>query len=166
MLHKLRFVLAGILIIVVNQAVTFAVSAHMPDALLAAGTTRFATAAVGHSVVAQVITTGVGFVDVTGVTKFITIPSGQTADVMVIFCAEIFSTTAVNAKVRALIRDVAIDPDYVGVDVLKNNTNRCMLFHKDAVSAGSPAIKIQVQPQNGDNVSVSGKSLVVIANLH
>ena len=35
MLHRFRFVIAGIVIILVNQVVTFAVSASMPDALLA-----------------------------------------------------------------------------------------------------------------------------------
>ena len=41
MLHRFRFAIAGIVLILVNQVVTFAVSAHMPNALFPAGTTRY-----------------------------------------------------------------------------------------------------------------------------
>ena len=74
MLHRFRFVIAGILIILINQAVTFAVSASMPTALLPAGSTRYATAA---STSTENVNNLVGWADVPGMTKYITIPSRQ-----------------------------------------------------------------------------------------
>ena len=83
MLHSSRFVIAGLLVVITSAIVSFAVSASMPGALMPAGTTRYAAVYATNEVV---IHGDAGWMDVPGMIKYITIPGGQTADVIVIFC--------------------------------------------------------------------------------
>ena len=108
MLHRFRFVIAGILIVLVNQVVTFAVSASMPTMLFPAGTSRYAAA---YSLVPAGILDTDGWVDLSGMTKYITIPNGHTADVLVHFCGTAQTDSNSTVWVRALIRDVVASPD-------------------------------------------------------
>ena len=43
MLHKFRFVIVSALVVLTSAGVSYAVSASMPNALLPAGTTRYAS---------------------------------------------------------------------------------------------------------------------------
>ena len=164
MLHRLRFVIAGILIILVNQAVTFAVSASMPDALLPSGTTRYATVFATDYVPISYLE---GWVDMPGMVKYITIPSGHTADVIVIFCG----TGGVNIgsawlTTRALIRDAVASPSQFLMTHLVDSTSNCAIFEKSNVSSGSPAVKIQWAVGNPDGATMQSRHMFVIANIH
>jgi hypothetical protein len=162
MLHRFRFVIAGVLIILVNQAVTFAVSASMPSALLSAGTTRYAAAQA--SAIADV-SSSPSFADIPGMTKYITIPGGQTADVMVIFCGEAASGSASQYLVRAQIGGALAVPNWSYMTVGSGYGNSCISFYRLNVPAGNPAVKIQWRAPTS-TVSMAHRSLLVIANIH
>ena len=165
MLHKFRFVIAGILIILVNQVVTFAVSANMPNSLLAAGTTRYAAA----YATSTEYSLSPSWQDMPAMTKYITIPTGQTADVMVIFCGEVWTDSATDMLVRATVRDIVMAPDEI--TLLHQDagaSNRCAVFYKTNVTAGSPPVTIQwfVSGISFPQINVADRSMVVIVNTH
>ena len=141
MLHRFRFVIVGILIILVNQAVTFAVSASMPNALLPDGSTRYAAV----YATSTEFSLSPSWQDMPDMTKYITIPTGQTADVMVIFCGSSFTGEPAYLSVRALIRDVLASPSEFQLQVsdTAGRSSHCAIFLKTNVTAGSPAVKIQ-----------------------
>lgn len=165
MLHKLRFVLAGILIIVVNQAVTFAVSARMQDALLPAGTTRYASAYSGSGD----NTSGMdGWNAIDGMTKYITIPSGKTADVMVIFCGVVDVDATSTVYARALVRNTLASPSsFLLQSGTEDMSSRCAYFQQTNVAAGTPAVTIQWNVSGGiPSASVLNRSMFVVVNIH
>ena len=168
MLHKFRFVIAGILVILVNQLVTFAVSAPMPNALLAAGTTRYATVSATN---ATSIYGDDGWQDVPGMIKYITIPAGKTADVIVIFCGSVttISGTGLPLYARAMIRDVITSPTQVTFSTLNTSeTSNCAIFMSSGVTAGNPAVRIQWDMGGGalDLAGLEARQMFVIVNIH
>ena len=115
MLHKFRFVIMGGLMVFASAAASYAaVSAAMPSALLPAGSTRYATA---QSQTLAFVDPDQGFLDVPGMTKFITIPSGQQGDVMIIYCAEVASSTAPSYYLRAIVGGVLASPGDVQIQL-------------------------------------------------
>ena len=86
MISKTKLIVAGILFLLASVVLNQAVSAAVPDALLPAGTTRYATL---HSEDYFQTIVGGSWVDVNHSTKYITVPGGQTADVMIIACVEL-----------------------------------------------------------------------------
>ena len=83
MLQKLKIPIIIVVTAILTQLAGYAVHAAMPDALLAAGTTRYA--AISYPGV-DIVADYEGWVDMTGMIKYIAIPTGHTADVLVIFC--------------------------------------------------------------------------------
>ena len=166
MLHRFRFVIMGVVIVLASAAASYAaVSAAMPNALLPAGTTRYATVYASDF---RTINTADGWVDMPGMIKYITIPTGQTADVIVIFCG----TGGVNVasgwlNTRATIRDVVAAPTTFLLTDLVGGTSNCGIFQKSNVTAGSPAVKIQwsVDPSAG-SAEIISRHMFVIANIH
>ena len=140
MLHKFRFVIVSALVVLTSAGVSYAVSASVPNALLPAGTTRYAAAFADH---ADAITPADSWVDLPGMTKYITIPTGKTADVMVSFCGTEATSTGGLLWTRALIRDVAASPAGMSLLSSENGSSQCAMFYKTSVTSGSPAVKIQ-----------------------
>ena len=141
MLQKLKIPIIIVVTAILTQLAGYAVHAAMPDALLPAGTTRYATASASS---VEQTTYAAGWLDLPGMTKYITIPTGKTADVIVVFCGEAISDSTDLVSARALIRDVVASPSEV---ILVYDfiywSNRCGVFYKANVAAGSPAVKIQ-----------------------
>ena len=98
-------------------------------------------------------------------TKFITIPSGQQGDVMIIYCAEVASSTAPSYYLRALVGGVLASPGDVQIQLQTPVNNMCVTFYRLNVSAGSPAIKIQWAPVDG-RTEAYHRSMLVIVNTH
>ena len=138
------------------------VSAAVPDALLPAGTTRYAAATASTPIY---IVAADGWKDVTGMTKYITIPGGQTADVFVIFCAGSYSASADRLNLQAYIGGTLAGPGIQVVPLVTTYRNQCALFQRLNVPAGSPAIKIQWK-MNSLDAWMAERSAIVIANLH
>ena len=167
MLHRFRFVIAGILMVLTSAAVSYAVSASMPTALLPAGTTRYATAYRVGTIAEYIPADEDTWTDVLGMTKYITIPKGQTADVMVQFCAMISSTTTSQTPVRATLRDVPGKPGTLWLGMQGWFSNECAIFHWINVTAGSPAIKIQIGLADlGTDMYLDRPTMHVTVNLH
>ena len=140
MLQRFRFVIVSALVILTSAGVSYAVSASMPNALLTAGTTRYATASATNS---ELTYPSDGWVNVPGITKYITIPAGKTADVMVIFCGMAWTSPGDELWTCALIRDVAASPGETLLQTDNNTASQCAMFYKTNVTAGSPAVKMQ-----------------------
>lgn len=165
MLHKLRFVIVSALVILSSAGVSYAVSASRPNALLPAGTTRYATVFDGGF---ASISYNDGWVDMPGMVKYISIPTGQTADVIVIFCGTVGVNTASGwLNVRVLIRDALASPSQALLTHLDDSTSNCAIFEKSNVTAGSPAVKVQweVDP-SANSADVISRQMFVIVNTH
>jgi hypothetical protein len=163
MLHKFRFVIAGVLIILVNQVVTFAVSASMPSALLPAGTTRYAAA---HNNTAYGIDETGDWQDLVGMTKYITIPAGKTADVFVSFCTQLNKVTGSYVHVRGLIRSAVSLPAVQVMELTTQATVHCANFYWTNVAAGQPAIKMQVYVPLATSAQVHNATMFITVNVH
>lgn len=166
MFHGFRSVLIGALMVLASAAASYAaVSAAMPGALLAAGTTRYAAASGDTS---ESVSAGDGWVDIPGMIKYITIPGGMTADVMVTFCGMIrVSTVGTERHVRAMIRDAPASPEryLIKTSDLEWST-QCATYYKTSVTAGSPAVKMQWATGAFGTVEIFWRNMIVVVNLH
>lgn len=165
MLQKLKIPIIILVTAILTQLAGYAVHAAMPDALLPDGSTRYA-AAVSTSV--ENVLLSDGWIDLPGMTKFITIPTGKTADVIVIFCGSSFTGDPAYLSVRALIRDVLASPEAFQLQVSDTvgRSSHCAIFLKTNVASGSPAVKIQWQVTGGKGATVVSRSMLVIVNIH
>jgi hypothetical protein len=165
MLRRFKFVIVGALTVLASAAASYAaVSAAMPEALLPSGTARFATASASSSESIEFLD---GWVDVPGMTKYITIPGGQTADVMVIFCGHVATDTGVELRARAMVRDVLASPSWSPMKYSDNfSASQCVTFSKTNVTAGSPAVKIQWYASGAGAVYIGTRSMILIVNIH
>jgi hypothetical protein len=166
MLQRHRFALLGILVVLTSALVSYAVSAAVPSALLPAGTTRYASA---YATINDGTSGPEGWTSMEGMTKFITIPSGKTADVMVIFCGELNAITGAYVYVRALIRGTAASPSEFQLHTLDDSTpTGCAYFQKSNVTSGSPPVAIQwrVAGAGTPTATVWHRSMFVIVNIH
>ena len=164
MLHRSRSLIAAVLVVITSAIVSYAVSASMPDALLAAGSTRYAAAS---SNTPETIVAADGWEDLPGMTKYITIPSGKTADVMVTFCGEVSADPATVSTARAMVRDALASPTSFTLKVaVVTFSSQCATFYKTNVAAGSPAVKIQWTATGPGTVVMSKRSMIVVVNIH
>ena len=110
-------------------------------ALLPAGTTRYATATYTGP---DAITVPDGWVDLPGMTKYITIPGGHVADVMVTFCGLTAITASACAYCGCLCRDAAglSRTGPIATSNL-NGSSQCASVLQDRRRGGSPAVKVQ-----------------------
>jgi hypothetical protein len=163
MFQKLKIPIIIVATVILTQGAGYAVRAAMPDALLASGTSRYAAA---YATSPQV-TSLAAYSDMPGMTKYVSIPSGKTADVIVIFCGDVATTLNTGLQLRATIRDVPMAPD--PVTLLYSDgaiSNQCAMFQKTNVTAGSPPVKIQWAADGAGPVQVNTRSLFVILNIH
>ena len=163
MFHKFRFVIAGVLFLVASVVLNQAVSAYMPNALLPAGTTRYAAAS---AVSSFTIHDYDAWTDVPGMIKYITIPTGKTADVIVLFCGMQGQNATGTLLARALIRDsLAVPADAMMVNSTTSFSSSCAIFQKSNVTAGSPAVKVQLHSTGGSGTMYT-RQMLVIVNSH
>jgi hypothetical protein len=162
MWHKYRFVIAGLVIILVNQLVSFAVSASRPEAFLPSGTTRYAAAYLSTNY--GLSYTG-NWLDLPGMTKYISIPEGQTADLMIHFCILMTPNTAPHVAVRATVRGQPAKPYWVQFTPSAAQSNMCADFYLTGVTAGQPPVKIQMDVPPG-TINLAEAVMLVTANLH
>jgi hypothetical protein len=166
MFHKFKLAIIGALMVLASAAASYAaVSAAMSDALLPAGSTRFAAA---HATGDTSVEATQGWVDLQGMTKYITIPTGKTADVMVHFCGQVFTQTGGQIWTRVLIRNVVASPSELALPAIANGSTFCSMFYKTNVAAGSPPVKLQwkVAGSPGILASTYARTLFVIVNIH
>jgi hypothetical protein len=171
MLRKFKLVVAGLLVVLVSGVVSYAVSAAVPETLLAAGASRYAVTSVSAD--APVVTTSRSFVDVPGLSTSITIPAGKTGDVIVLFCGEAHSAAG-TVVVRALVGPAAALPTSMtiqeGVAITTGFTSRCANFYKLGVGAGAKTVKMQFRDQAPGMFpypeQLSHRSMIVIVNIH
>ena len=163
-MHR-RFKIPIIIILtaVLTQAAGYAVRAALPEALLTAGSTRYAAAY--YPALYTVSYTG-DWQDLTGMTKYITIPTGQTADVFVSFCALLQKGTAASVSTRALLRSEPASPPGLEFVPATTPSNQCADYFWTNVSAGQPPIKIQMYVTPATNVYVQHATMLVTVNLH
>jgi hypothetical protein len=137
----------------------------MPSALLPAGTTRYASA---YSMVGLSITAADGWADLPGMTKFIAIPSGKTADVIVSFCGAAATNQPSLVHTRALIRDAVAAPADFWLTGSTTISSHCASFSKSNVTSGSPPVKIQwsVDGAPANSAFMYGRHMIVIVNIH
>ena len=166
MLQKLKTPIIIVVTAILTQLAGYAVHASMPDALLAAGTTRYA-AAIGTTF--ETIQSTDGWVDLPGMTKYITIPAGKTADVIVIFCGTPSTSISGSVYARVTIRGSAALPDYLPL-LSSGDTvaSQCGVFYKSNVTAGSPPVIVQwsVTGPGTPVAAMNWRSMLVIVNTH
>lgn len=165
MLRKFRFVIAGLLIIVANQAVSYAVSAAVPSSLLAAGTTRYAL------VEKETQLNIVSFSDwePTLLATSVTVPTGKTADVIVLFCG-VASSGNSFIKVRARLGTALLVPNAGGTGISLSSLSssiqsKCVNFYKTGVGAGTKTVAIEWHAASS-LAHLFSRSMIVILNIH
>jgi len=165
MLHRLRFVIAGVIIIMVNQAVSFAVSAGMPATMRPAGTTRYAVAYVDDA-----FTNSVEWANIPGLSQSITIPSGKRADVFVSYCGE--HTADYDGEelyVHALVGGSNATPGSALLEAASrfSSITRCASFYKLNVAAGTKTVRMQWAARfDGDRTFLMKGRIIVTINIH
>lgn len=165
MLHRSKLIVGGVLVVLTSAVVSYAVSAAVPQALLPAGSSRYAFA--GANTGTPTSTTSTTFVDLSGLTTTVKIPSGKKGDVFVLFCSE----TRPNgdfANVRALIGGVDSMP---GETTLREGTSsqpeesQCANFARTGVSAGTKTVTIQWRSVGGAEITAYARSMIVLVNI-
>lgn len=165
-MHKFRFVLIGAAMVLASAAASYAaVSAAMPGALLAAGTTRYAFV----SAVAQTDTASTSFVNLPGLSTTISIPAGKTADVFILFCGDTVTTNFTS--VRALVGGSRATPAEAWIREPAasggGNETGCANFLKKDVPSGTQTIAMQWRGSSAAAWhSMFDRTMVVIANIH
>jgi hypothetical protein len=160
MLRKFQLVIAGIVIIAANQAVSFAVSAARPAGSLPAGTVRFTVA----EAEATTTTNQTTYYDVIGLAAPFTVPNGQHGDVMVVFCGEMEASAGL--AVRATVGGVVATPSKTAMwHATTIGESRCAVFYRLSVPAGSYNAKIQWSVPSGIGYMYY-RTMIVTVNNH
>jgi len=166
MLHKLRFVIAGLVIILINQAVSFAVSASVPDSFRPSGSTRYAVASASDTVPTSSLT----FVNIPNLSQSITIPSGKQGDVFVSFCSQLnVNLPSVFVYARALVGSSQASPGSMTLDgaTYPSTQTRCATFYKLNVAEGTKTVRMQWAISNAAAaVFAYQRSMLVTVNIH
>ena len=164
MLHRFRFVISGTLVVLTSAMVSYAVSASIPNTLLPAGTTRYAFVTASG----QVLTPSSSFVNLPGLSTSITIPAGQTGDVMIFFCGASYAENF--TLVRALVGGSRASPPEVQLreGATTGSESQCANFVKKAVPAGTHTVTMQWRGPGpaGPVQFMYDRSVIVVVNLH
>jgi hypothetical protein len=163
MLRKLKLPIIGLVFVLANQAVGFAVHAAMPDAFLAQGTTRYAVA---QSATSEVTHSG-AWATVPGMYTTISIPAGKVGDVMGIFCGDAYADhNATALQVRAVVAGIVAAPGYVNFQNEQVVQHQCATFYRTGVGAGTNVVGIQWRSSDGlDTVRLWQRSMIVTVNI-
>jgi hypothetical protein len=159
-LRKFRFVIAGLTIIVANQALGYAVQAARPETALAAGNTRYYVAQA-----ASLVSTGSKlWQDIPGMSTTITMPSGKHGDVMLLFCG-VAATAGEDLLLRATIGGTPAVPQDTVLTEWTAAASNCAFFYKLGLATGSKAVKVQWHATSV-YISLVQRSLMVMVNMH
>ena len=161
MLRKFRIPIIVLVTVLLNQAAGYVVHAAMPQALLAQGNTRYAIA---QSTSVSGIFPELGWMDFSGMTKWITIPTGQTGDVMMVFCGESNASSG-SLLVRVYVGGVLASPPELTLQQDSDVGSQCAIFFKANVGEGDKAVKVQWKT-TGSLANMAERSLLVIVNHH
>jgi hypothetical protein len=161
MLRKLRFVIAGLVIIAANQAAGYAVHAAMPNTALAAGSTRYYVL----SRAAYASTSSGAWTNVSGMSTTINVPAGKHGDVMVLFCGSA-GATGTPLYVRAMVGSAAALPSSKLLTNISSYAGNCAQFYKLGLSAGSRNLKMQWQTNGGGTGAMGELTMIVLLNIH
>jgi len=167
MLHRFRFVIAGVIIILVNQGVSFAVSAAMPASLLPQGTTRWAV--VVRRPPLMDVTTSTSWVNMPGTSTAITIPGRSTGDVMVWFCSH--SVTDQWMTVRARLGTSSMSPTettlkHTNSPGMEFGESQCANFFRTDVGPGTYTVRMQWHANDGGYAALGYGSMLIAVNVH
>jgi hypothetical protein len=161
MLKKLKPIGYGLAIVLVTLLANNAASALGLNSLLAAGTTRYAvkTSNAGVSINSQ------DFVDLSGMSTSINIPTGKHGDVMVFFCGEVVSDS--YTIVLASMNGATIPPGDVQLRTpATGSESQCVNFAKTGVGAGTKNIKIRWRGSDTQQQQMFDRSMIVVVNIH
>ncbi len=133
----------------------------MPEAFLPAGTTRYAVVSSG----APQLTIDTLWKNATGLSTYIGVPVGKTADVFVLFCAEASSGVGSALFARAVIGGaVAIPTDTVLIEQ-ETIANQCAPFYRIGLGAGTHNVRIQWRAST-TYANLYDRTMTVITNIH
>ncbi len=161
MLERFKLPIVIVVIVLLNQAVSYAVQAAVPNAYLTSGTTRYAVAQASTTIT----TTSTTLVD-TGLSKAISIPAGKTGDVIVLFCADVISPSFAYAQ--AMVGTLAAPPGLVPLRAGggTGGESQCANFYVLGVGAGSKTVKMQWRGYDNQQQMMFHRTMIVIVNIH
>lgn len=162
MLGKWKILIIIVVTALLTQFAGYAVRAAMPEAFLTEGTSRYAVAYVTGS---ELLFHDDGWQNIPGMIKYISIPAGKTADVMVIFCGEAYSDSANALFVRAYVGGILMLPPETILQEEETVSSRCVTFYRINVPAGTPAVRLQWWASNTFG-NLYDRTMIVIANVH
>jgi hypothetical protein len=167
MIRKSQLILAGILIVLASGAMSYAVSAAVPAAALPAGSTLYAVANASNSVTTNLTT----WSNLPNMSASVVIPTGHTADVVVLVCGEFQSASqALAMRVKVGTKVFAPPEKWVrdaGVGGDEGRETGCGIFYKTGMAAGTKNVTVQWRSEFSSGTHTAwGRSMLVIANVH
>ena len=112
-------------------------------------------------------TTSQTFVDIPNSTVWITVPQGQTADVMFEFCGEMATSPDGTIQIQGMIGTVlALPGPYIVIQDQVDYETSCVQFYKTGITAGNKAVKVQWKVPNLATGHVYDRSVIVTVNSH
>jgi hypothetical protein len=159
-MRKLKYVMAGVLIVVANQAVNYAVSAAVPSAVLPPGSTTYAVAKAAD----HISTFNTVYSNVKDMSVSITIPAGKHGDVMILFCGQ--ASSSATLTVRALVAGKGASPGPVIFHEGSPFGSNCAAFYKVGVGEGTKTVKIQWKTFTSSVSDMFARSMIVTVNVH
>ena len=162
MLQKARFLVGAVLVVLTSAAVSYAVSAAVPDSLRPAGSTRYAVA---QSTAATSDNSGdAGFENMADMATSISIPAGKKGDVMVVYCGETVTGDASTIRVRAMAGGSLLGPPNVPMDTVTTAGMDCATFYKLNVPDGTRTVRMQWHAYT--SATIWSRTMIVTVNIH
>jgi len=158
----------GLAVVTVAAAVFlagYAVAGAVAPTFVSPGTTRYAMVARGP--LDGISTTSSTFVDITGLSVIIGIPSGKHAELIVTFSGEVNTCDAMY--VRATVDGAAAVPGYAQLQVAEGGgaDSHSFTFYKTAVGPGPHTVAMQWRGLSTcDHQFMAARSMIVTANIH
>jgi hypothetical protein len=155
-----------LLVILIGGVACLAITGTALGAFVTKGTTRYAFASANVS--SPTTTASSSFVDMSGMSVSVSIPSGKAADLFITFSSELNGCGPVN--VRAIV-DTSANIAAPGAALLFSHTGGSAEAHAftwmRTVGTGSHTVKIQWLSGGGCDHAFAGvRSLFVTANVH
>ncbi len=161
MIKKSHLILAGILVVLSSAIVSYAVSAAVPETVLAAGSTRYAVA----STTSSTSTSSSTMVDLPSLSTHISIPSGKHGDVIIWFCG--YGNTPTFASAQAVVNSTVALPS--GTSILNSTTygqSGCFNFYLLNVASGTKTVKMRWKSGGGMTSTMDERNMLVLVNIH
>ena len=143
----------------------YAVAASIAPSFVSPGSTRYAMVSVGPT--STTATTSATFVDITGLTTVVNIPSGKTAELIINFSGEVNTCDAMY--VRATVDGASAAPAYTQLQWNFNGgaDSHSFTFYDKGVGAGSHRVAMQWHGLTTcAQQFMAARSMIVTANIH